>query len=471
LVPLLALAVAFAVSPASNLSAAGETLTWTAAGSGNDYRLLTVISGQPRRSTAVTGTTYTPPAVPGATVAYRVRAAGAESNWSNTVTITYLSQKEREERQLEQAQRQAREQREREQREHREQQAREKTEAEKGPPEGVEGAPTPATPLVAEPQTAQPPPQSGPPAPQQQAGVGAGHAKYRLDASTYFDRFASDGAWIQSHVDVIKAYPPFGDVYLQYGKPVVGYHDPATEGFAPLDQSHIDAFVAQVKRDVGNGYAGVFVDDANWTFNPSPGPAANLAKLMEAIRRAAPGALIEMNSQYHDIWPLIKAGDPNVARALAQVNIVTKEFGVGPTATINSGQDYGEFMTYVDTLHAKGIHVVMTGDESARRPPTMEYNQATCLLINDGGDFVNGNRQRPHKFWRGFAENLGNATGGRERSGSGLWSRHFTGGVVYTVEPGAPTQTIKLAKRMRSAQWGRVTSVTLSAEQGAVLSG
>jgi hypothetical protein len=298
----------------------------------------------------------------------------------------------------------------------------------------------------------------------------AGHAGYRLDAVRSFDRFANRGAWIQAHFDVIKAYPTFGDVYVQYGKPVIGYHDPATEGFAPLNQSQIEAFVAKVKRDMGLGYAGVFVDDANWSFSPSPGPEANLANLLEAIRKAEPGALIEINSQYHDMWPKMKAGDASVTRALAQVNLVTKEFGVGPTSLINTAQDYAEYMTYADTLRAKGMHVVMTGDPNSSRVPTMEYNLATCLLINDGKDFVNAARQKS-RFWRGFAVNLGAPLGGRERSSSGVWSRRFAGGLVYTVEPGAAAQTINLPKRMRSAEWGKVSAVTLAPEQGAVLAG
>jgi hypothetical protein len=298
----------------------------------------------------------------------------------------------------------------------------------------------------------------------------AGHAKFRLDANKHFDRFAHNEAWIDAHVDVIKAYPTFGDVYVPYGKPVIGYHDPATEGYAPLESSQIEAYVARVKRDMGVGYAGVFVDDANWSFSPSPGPEANLANLLEAIRKAEPGALIEMNSQYHDIWPKMKAGDPSVARALAQVNLVTKEFAVGPESGINTGQDYGEFLTYADTLREKGIHIVMAGENHAR-VPVLEYNLATCLLVNDGGDYVNEARPRPHKFWHGFEADLGSALGARERSSSGLWTRRFAGGVVYTVEPGAPTQTVNLGKKMHSAEWGWVESVTLSPGQGAVLSG
>jgi hypothetical protein len=66
--------------------------------------------------------------------------------------------------------------------------------------------------------------------------------------------------------------------------------------------------------------------------------------------------------------------------------------------------------------------------------------------------------------------NLGEAAGWRERSSSGLWKRSFTGGVVYLLEPGAATQTINLGTPMRSPTLGLVTSITLSAAHGAVLS-
>ena len=39
--------------------------------------------------TTVAARTFTPPAVPGATVTYRVKAAYNESGWSNRVSITY----------------------------------------------------------------------------------------------------------------------------------------------------------------------------------------------------------------------------------------------------------------------------------------------------------------------------------------------------------------------------------------------
>jgi hypothetical protein len=307
-----------------------------------------------------------------------------------------------------------------------------------------------------------------------EAKEAAGRAKYRLDAASYFDKFGTEqyAPWVRAHVSLIKGYPPYSDKYVSmFGLPVIGYHDPATEGQAPLEQSGIEAYVAQVRRDIEHGYGGVFVDDANWSsgYSPSSGPPANLARLLDTLRSDFPGITIEMNSQYHDIWPLMKAGNPYVARALKDVNIVTKEFGVGPNAGISTAQDYREYVEYVDQLHAKGIHVVACGDGS--EVSTMEYNLATLFLGTDGSDYVNGNEQTPENWWVGYEAEPGSPTGARERLSSGLWRRAFSGGVVYVVEPGAARQTIRLPKPMHSAEWGTVESVTLSAGQGAVLTG
>ena len=109
------------------------------------------------------------------------------------------------------------------------------------------------------------------------------------------------------------------------------------------------------------------------------------------------------------------------------------------------------------------------GRYTGRGPEVMSL--ATYFLVNDGGDFVNGVNQTPSAWWSGFDVALGAAYGSRQRSSSGAWTRQFSGGEAITVEPGASTQTIRLGKRMHSAEWGTVESVTLSAGQGAVLVG
>jgi hypothetical protein len=84
-----------AVALAPSLSVSGHTLSWTSAGSGS-YRLYAKAPASPSSRTLVRARTYAPPAVPGATVSYRVRASG-ESEWSNTVTIAWPSEKPVEE--------------------------------------------------------------------------------------------------------------------------------------------------------------------------------------------------------------------------------------------------------------------------------------------------------------------------------------------------------------------------------------
>jgi streptogramin lyase len=303
----------------------------------------------------------------------------------------------------------------------------------------------------------------------------AGIPKYNLDAATYFDPFGTlaSAPWVKAHISLVRGYPPSSDNYVRYYAPlpVIGYHDPATEGQAPLEQKGIEEYVAKVQHDMSLGYAGVFVDDANWTYSPSPGSQENLAKLLEAIRAAEPGALIEINSQYHDIWPLMKAHDAYVERALRVINVMHKEFGVGPTSAINTNQDYREVMEYVDALHTRGIHVTMAGDYLNNNLPTMEYNEATYFLVNDGSDYVSGVNQTPLSFWPGFEVDLGSPLGPREYLPNGLWTRRFTGGVIYADPPEGTTQTIQLPKRMRSPNLGEVEAVTLAPAQGAVLVG
>jgi hypothetical protein len=409
----------------------GQTLKWTAIERHSSYVLQTTVAGQ-RTTTRVSGLSVKPPAIPGRTATYRVRAAGQPDAWSNRASIRYR-----------------------------------RSRTDRPPPEEKPPAEEPPK---------EEPPKEEPPKEEPRPEESVGRPKFRLDAASYFDPFATAqyAPWVKARISLIKGYPPFSDSFLSlFGLPVIGYHDPATEGQAPLNASNIETVVAEVRRDMNAGYAGVFLDDANWSpgFSPSPGSPAALAKLLLAIRAAAPKALIEMNSQFHDIWPLIKANDPNVDRALETVNLITKEFGVGPSAGISSAADYAEFFEYIDRLHAKGIHLVMTGDRNSTGVSTLEYNLATYLLGNDGGDYINGTEQTPRNWWTGFDAHLGEARTGRERSSSGLWTRAFAGGVVYTVEPGASTQTIKLSKPMHSAEWGTVESVTLSAGQGAVLVG
>ena len=76
---------------APKLSSSGLTLSWTQVGSVTTYVLAIKVPGQPTRYTEVSGTSYTPSAVPGATVYYGLRTAVEGSAWAPEVTISFPS--------------------------------------------------------------------------------------------------------------------------------------------------------------------------------------------------------------------------------------------------------------------------------------------------------------------------------------------------------------------------------------------
>ncbi len=73
-----------------------HTLKWTAVGKRHVYRVLRRVRGTAAYSlsTTVNTRTLTPPALPGETVTYQVKAAYSESVWSNRVSIKYAALEE-----------------------------------------------------------------------------------------------------------------------------------------------------------------------------------------------------------------------------------------------------------------------------------------------------------------------------------------------------------------------------------------
>jgi hypothetical protein len=71
------------------LTVSGQTLSWSAIGSVDTYVLATKVPGHPEAFTEVSGTSVTPPIVPGVTVHYSLRTAVDGSAWAPEVAITY----------------------------------------------------------------------------------------------------------------------------------------------------------------------------------------------------------------------------------------------------------------------------------------------------------------------------------------------------------------------------------------------
>jgi hypothetical protein len=301
--------------------------------------------------------------------------------------------------------------------------------------------------------------------PKEEPKTGAGTVKTRLDAKSAFDSYPV--TWF-SKLSRLLAYPTAGDRYT-HTLSTLAYHDAWTT-WGSSGATHVSEYVAKANRDKGAGYAGQFMDDVNFAGGNIAGTRKQYADLIEAIRGAVgPTGVIEINAQYPDIWPLIKAKDPDVLRALEHVDVVTKEFNIGPTSGISSAAKFAEWVAYVDWLHAHGLHTTMTGDSSHNAAADKEYSLAGYLLNNDGGDFIGFSEQGPGKEYTGLSLNLGDATSSRERSSSGIWKRTFTSGATYLAEPGAATQTVQLGKTMHTLEGQSVTSITLSASHGAVL--
>ncbi len=308
----------------------------------------------------------------------------------------------------------------------------------------------------------------------------AGQTKFQLNASTYFDEgehgygTEANAPWVKEHVGLLLGYPSYANKYIGF------YHVPT---FAYLDQKaeqkeHSftnEQYVNAVEAQAAVGYAGAFVDDANWEAaneGPSQTPES-IATLLEELHTKIPGLQIEINSQYHEIWPLIKAKNTYVLRALAVVNGVDKAFGVNEPAGITTKTDYEEFLKYVEYLHEHKLFTVYGGDDE--KVADQEYNLATYFLVNNGSDYVSGDDQHPkgttepEQFWPGYGINLGVASGPKELTGLGYYTRAFENGVVYVNPPQAETRTIKLEKAMETPEGVEESSITLKAGEGAVL--
>ena len=73
------------------LTVSGRTLTWNALAKVNTYILMSEVPGRATQYSEVSGTSITPPPVPGATVRYSIRTAVEGSAWAPAVAISYPS--------------------------------------------------------------------------------------------------------------------------------------------------------------------------------------------------------------------------------------------------------------------------------------------------------------------------------------------------------------------------------------------
>jgi hypothetical protein len=322
------------------------------------------------------------------------------------------------------------------------------------------------------------------------AAAAKAHPLYHLDATSAFDPYDKEAAWLKAHVNLITGYGSTAREHYASIVPTMDYHDAATEGEAPLTPATRAIYMTHVEADKAQGFAGVFNDDVNLGLGYRDGKqnkasyepeAKELAALVAQERAFWPTGIIETNTQWHDLHTELTAKDPSALSIVKSTSLFAKEFGVGPTAGIGTLGDWEALLGFSDELQAQSKGIVFGGDYHNVTTEVMEYNLATELLATDGvHDYVGGagSSTLPPTFWPGFNVSIGVPVEPRHRPpGRHFYSRMFStggglfaGGVVIVNPPGSPTETLgPWAMPLLSVQWGVAKGLTLKERQGAVL--
>lgn len=252
-------------------------------------------------------------------------------------------------------------------------------------------------------------------------------------------------------------------------------------------------WIANLTAALAKGYRGAWIDDVNLDMkvtdiagNPSSTPyspslgrvitAADwrkaMATFMEEVRAAVPA---DKEILHNSLWFNGRDYDngaayyPEVERQIKAADYINVERGVNDGG-LTGGSWVWSLTTlhaYMDKVHALGRGVVI----DARNTTTAEreYSLANYLLISNGRDAVGDMSQTPDNWWRGWDTDLGQPTAGRY-GWQGLLRRDFAGGIALVNEPQAPTRTVALPEPMKTTAGAIVSTVTLPAGRGAVLS-
>jgi hypothetical protein len=248
-------------------------------------------------------------------------------------------------------------------------------------------------------------------------------------------------------------------------------------------------YINRAKALITKGYKGIFVDDVNMDITVSDGAGQRVtpidprtgapmtdaawksyfATFMEQLRSAIPTAEITHNAVWFSGGGQHDATQPDIVREIKAADFVNLERGFVDGGLTGGTGVWSVFalMRFIDNVHTYGRHVVL--QSSANDTASAEYNLAGYYLINDGRDYVSSTLGTlPSNWWNGYGTDLGDAASGRYQW-NGVWRRDFTKGFVLLNEPGATTKTLALGGSYKNRAGTFVSSVTLGASRGAVL--
>jgi Hypothetical glycosyl hydrolase family 15 len=347
------------------------------------------------------------------------------------------------------------------------------------------------------------------------------------NATSEFDGYtaratASQRLWIDAHYSSMRGYAPYFNQALSWAPPADFYRDlyaiyPSETSLIAEHPSWIlkdtagnnlyvpygcdGSSCSQFAGDVGNpefrrfwierargeladGYRGIFIDDVNLEMKVSNGTGKLVAPLdprtgrpmteadwqryiaefTEEIRAAMPSAEIVHNTNW---WE--DQNSTYVQREINSANAIELERGFSDAGlTGGTGRfAYKTLLAHIDWLHSLGKSVMLEPylENSTQR----EFELASYFLINNSTDsLVSAYQTDPGNYWPGWETDLGAALGPRYEW-NGLLRRDFRGGIVLTNPPEAPTASVALGRSYTKLDGTVVSSVTLAARQGVVL--
>lgn len=193
------------------------------------------------------------------------------------------------------------------------------------------------------------------------------------------------------------------------------------------------------------------------------------ADFMAQVRAAFPSVEIVHNS----IWFVNQCAPPDaqIQREIQAADWINAERGVNDSGIVGGTgcYSYQAFLSFVDSVHSQGKGIVFDTDIDLDSDVAREYSVASWLLISNGKDLVGDNTQTPTHWWPGFDTNFGAARGPRI-TWNGLLRRDFNGGIALVNQPGSNSTTVTLPGTFQRVDGSMVTSITLNAGEGAVLS-
>ena len=319
-------------------------------------------------------------------------------------------------------------------------------------------------------------------------------------AYAYKDAYAiytSDSATIASHPEWILKDTNGNNLYINWN---------CKGGTCPqyaADISNPDyrqAWTNAIAPVLAKGYRGLFIDDVNMDWRISDGNGNSLcndgnnagacptvmdpntgapmkledwrmyfAQFLQQIRGAFPNAAIIHNSIWYAGGPN-GLSDPYIQQQILGANMQYIEHGVTDAGVTGDGGQYSlqAMQNRIDTIHSLGRSVILGASGSVTSDE--EYTTANYFLTSNGYDAVgsSGASNFWDTYWTGFDTNFGTPAGDRY-VWNGLIRRDFTGGIVLVNPPGSAAQTLTLPAVFQRTDGSQVSSLILTAGQGALL--